>query len=74
MSEIIEWARLNCTITVDNGSIIIGRYANKVFRIFLQEQRAGIAKVDEDTGKVISWLDVVWAHDLQEFKTYLRCN
>ncbi len=74
MSEIIEWARHNCEISLDNEVIIVGRYYNKAFRIFLQEQRAGIAKVDEDTGKVISWLNVVWAHDLQQFKTYLHCN
>ncbi len=74
MTELIGWARLNCTITVDNESIIVGRYYNKAFRVFLKEQRAGIAKVDEDTGKVISWLDVVWAHGLQQFKTYLHCN
>lgn len=74
MDDLIEWARANCTISVDNDSVIVGRYYNKAFRIFIQEQRAGIAKINEDTGKVISWLDVIWAHDLQEFKTYLHCN
>lgn len=74
MSELIEWARANCTISVDNDSVIIGRYYNKAFRILINEGRVAIAKVDEDTNKVESWLSPIWVKDLQSFKTYLNCN
>lgn len=64
MKKIIDWARKNAHITHDAPDLMVGKFNNKKFRIFVIEGWAGINFAN-------SWLNVKTCYNLKEFKKAL---